>query len=349
MEHWHESTASDWRVGEAELVRTRYQWLLRPMSPFEMIDDAVAFYRENFPVMAKASVLVYAPLLTLVLVTLVPIVVLNATTRTPQPFATADIIYFASVCLAYPFLFITPALHAAVTSLVAAMRLQGEPVTIRSVWARLKPRFWHLIANQLLAVIALAILHVVIGIFFVILFIGLFMAVGVSATGGGGTTSLILAMLGSLFITILWVIAAAAVSVWFFILPQIVILEPNTDALTAFDRAFRLVGRNFRHAFLSALALIGFHAVALTASYLLVGMLAGLGYLIVRTYFDPEAFFLRWNSSLNQAFNLLYYLGFSLLMSVMYMTSFLLYYDLRYRYEGMDIRLALAQEGSLQA
>lgn len=150
MEKWYESTTSNWRTaGEAELRRTRFHWLTRPMSPFEMMDDAVAFFRENFSVMAKASVLLYAPLIVFLLLTLIPIVTLNAVTRTPQPFAPADLIQLFSVCFAYPYLFVGPALHAAITSLIAHMRLQNEQITVRTVWERLKPRFWHLIANQL--------------------------------------------------------------------------------------------------------------------------------------------------------------------------------------------------------
>ncbi|MCS7065746.1 MAG: hypothetical protein NZL85_05660, partial [Fimbriimonadales bacterium] len=222
MEHLREA-AGDWRMtGEVELTRSRFYWLTRPMSPFEMMDDAVAFFRENFAVMSKASILIYSPLIILLLLTLIPIVMLNALTRTPQPLAPADLIQLFSVCLAYPYFFVGPALHAAVTSLIAHMRLQNEKITVRSVWERLKPRFWHLIANQLLAFIILAFFNILIFLFFLLLFLALFAVTGVGLAAGF-TAGVIFFLLGGLLIAILWVVAVAMVTVWFAILPQIVV------------------------------------------------------------------------------------------------------------------------------
>lgn len=344
MEKRYEPATGDWRAtGEAELVRSRFYWLTRPMSPFEMMDDAVAFFRENFPVMAKASVLLYAPLMALFLITLIPIVALNATARTPQPLAPADLIYLGSICLAYPYLFVAPALHAAITSLIAHMRLQNEKITVQSVWGRLKPRFWHLIANQLLAFIALGGINLVIGLFFFILLLALIAAIGVGVGTTGGAVSLIIGLMGALLLSILWIVAVAMSTVWFVILPQVVVLEPNTDALTAFNRAFQLVSKNYRHAVLSYLAFIGFQTVVYFAAYALLGITVTIAMLIINTYFDFETFFMRWNATINHLWNLLTYGGFILFMPMMYMTSFLLYYDLRYRYEGLDIEQALVQ------
>ncbi|MEN3000841.1 MAG: hypothetical protein ABDI19_03240 [Armatimonadota bacterium] len=343
MEHLREATG-DWRVtGEVELTRSRFYWLTRPMSPFEMMDDAVAFFRENFAVMTKASILIYSPLIILLLLTLIPIVTLNALTRTPQPLAPADLIQLFSICLAYPYFFVGPALHAAVTSLIAHMCLQNEKITVRSVWERLKPRFWHLIANQLLAFIILAFVHILIFIFFFLIFFALFAAIGIRAAPGF-TSGVIVLLLGALAIAILWIVATAIVNVWFAILPQVVVLEPNTDALTAFNRAFQLVGRNYRHAVLSYLAFTGFQAVVYFAAYMLVIIIMVIAGLIINTYFELEAFLMRWNATLSQLYNLLYYIGFVIIMPMMYMSSFLLYYDLRYRYEGLDIKQVLAQE-----
>jgi hypothetical protein len=346
MERHHETVAGDWRVaGELEFRRSRFHWLTRPMSPFEMMDDAVAFFRENFALMAKASILLYAPLLGLFLLALIPIVLLNATARTPQPFAPADIIQVGSVCLAYPYFFVAPALHAAIVALISQMRLQDAPITPRTVWERLKPRFWHLIANQLLAFIALGAINLAIGIFFAILIVLLFVGAGVGAAGTGVSTGLILGLSGALVLSILWVVAVAMVTVWFAILPPIVVLEPNTDALTAFNRAFQLVGKNYRHAVLTYLAFIGFQTVVYFAAYILVAIIIGVAAGLIAMYSDLEAFFLRWNATLSQMFNILYYTGFVLLMPMMYLSSILLYYDLRYRYEGLDIEQSLAQEG----
>jgi hypothetical protein len=346
MERYQETVAGDWRVaGELEFRRSRFHWLTRPMSPFEMMDDAVAFFRENFALMAKASILLYAPLLGLFLLALIPIVLLNATTRTPQPFAPADIIQAGSVCLAYPYFFVAPALHAAIVALIAQMCLQDAPITPRTVWERLKPRFWHLIANQLLAFLALGAINLAIGIFFAILIVLLFVGAGVGAAGTGVSAGLILGLSGALILSILWVVAVAMVTVWFAILPPIVVLEPNTDALTAFNRAFQLVGRNYRHAVLTYLAFIGFQTVVYFAAYILVAIIIGIAAGLIAVYSDLEAFFLRWNATLSQVFNILYYTGFVLLMPMMYMSSILLYYDLRYRYEGLDIEQSLAQEG----
>jgi hypothetical protein len=347
MERHQETAASDWRVaGELEFRRSRFHWLTRPMSPFEMMDDAVAFFRENFALMAKASVLLYAPLLGLFLLTLIPIALLNATVRAPQPLSPADLIQAGSTCLAYPYFFVAPALHAAIIALIAQMRLQEAPITPRTVWERLKPRFWHLIANQLLAFIALGGINLAIGIFFIILIVLLFVGVGAGAAGAGASVGLILGLSGALILGILWVVAVAMATVWFAILPPIVVLEPHTDALTAFNRAFQLVGKNYRHAVLSYLAFIGFQTVVYFAAYLLVAIIIGIAAGLIEMYSDLRAFYLRWNATLTQLFNLLYYTGFVLLMPMMYMSSILLYYDLRYRYEGLDIEQVLMQEGA---
>jgi hypothetical protein len=344
MDRWQEVATGDWRVmGETELSRSRFHWLTRPMSPFEMMDDAVAFFRENFSVMAKASILLYVPLLGLQLLTLIPIVALNATARTPQLFAPADIIFLSSVCLAYPFLLVAPVLHAALISLIAHMRLQNEPITVRSVWERLKPRFWQLIANQILAYMALGMIYAITSVFFFTLWIILFAAIGIGSATTGGTAGLIIGLMGLLMISILWLVAVAMTTVWFTILPQIVILEPNTDALSAFKRAFQLVGQNYRHATLSYLAFVALQTVVYFAAYTLIIIFALIALLIINVYFDLDAFLTRWNATLNQLYSLSVYLGLALLMPMMYLMSLLLYYDLRYRSEGLDIEQSLQQ------
>jgi hypothetical protein len=58
-------------------------------------------------------------------------------------------------------------------------------------------------------------------------------------------------------------------------------------------------------------------------------------------YVDFEQLLERWALTLNQVYELLSYVAYMLVMPAMYLTSILLYFDLRYRNEGLDIYEAL--------
>ena len=331
-----QARTGDWRVSTlgTAILQSRFRTLLRPATPFELMDDAVSYYRENFKPLFRISLWVYLIPIVFSLLLLGPIVYLDATSA-GAPFGSL-IVDYLGVFLLLPYLFVAPMVQAAFTTLAFRMLAVGEPITLSSLWARLKPRFWHLIANQLLAMLALSGLYTILflGYFLVMLVV---IAGGAALAGGSPTLGVVLMSVLLLIISIPTLVLAAMINVWFMILPQIVVLEDKVDAITAFSRAFALVRPNLRHAVLSCLAFWGAQTVFMLAvmllSFLLMGIIIGL----IAIYADPEQIFTRWWLSINQVYESLSYVAYMFVMPAMYMTSILLYFDLRYRTEGLDI------------
>lgn len=340
------SVYGDWRtaaMGEGGLQRSEFEWLTRPMTPYEMIDDGVALYREHFPLLAKLSFLIYLiPTLVTVLF-LVPIAV--AEWRSPASSPVAAFLECGSLCLLFPYLVIAPPFQAMATSWAAYRFLQGEPVnSLREVWDAVRPRLGQLIANQLLAFMVLGLIYVVIGVMTGIGAVAGAMAIG--SLGLGGTASLIMLMLFYLLGTIVLLLLTALATVWVIILPQIILFEPETDALTAFSRAFTLVGKNFRHAFVSCLLFWAFQGVVYLSAYMFLGLVvltvAGLLYAYG---VDLQALYMRWANTFGNLVDVVSYVVFALVYPAMYLISFFFYFDLRYRAEGLDIAQVLARSG----
>lgn len=331
-----QARSGDWRVATlgTAIVQSRFRPLSRPATPFELMDDAVSYYRENFRPLFRISLWVYLIPIVFSLLLLAPIVYFSAVS-VDNPLGPL-IIDYLGLFLLLPYLVVAPIIQAAYTTLAFRMIAMGEPITFRSLWERLKPRFWHLIANQLLAVLALSGLYTV-------LFLGYFLLVlaalfGVAALAGGSPTlGIILTSTLLLIITIPTLVLAALINVWFLILPQIVVLEENTDAITAFSRALALVRPNLKHAVLSCLAFWGAQAVFMLSVMFLSFLILGIVMLIIAIYADPEQIFTRWWLSINQLYESISYVAYMLVMPAMYLTSILLYFDLRYRNEGLDI------------
>lgn len=331
-----QARSGDWRVATlgTAIVQSRFRPLSRPATPFELMDDAVSYYRENFRPLFRISLWVYLIPIVFSLLLLAPIVYFSAVSvdNPPGPL----IIDYLGLFLLLPYLVVAPIIQAAYTTLAFRMIAMGEPITFRSLWERLKPRFWHLIANQLLAVLALSGLYTV-------LFLGYFLLVlaalfGVAALAGGSPTlGIILLSTVMLIISIPTLVLAALINVWFLILPQIVVLEENTDAITAFSRALALVRPNLKHAVLSCLAFWGAQAVFMLSVMFLSFLILGIVMLIIAIYADPEQIFTRWWLSINQLYESISYVAYMFVMPAMYLTSILLYFDLRYRNEGLDI------------
>jgi uncharacterized membrane protein len=119
------------------------------------------------------------------------------------------------------------------------------------------------------------------------------------------------------------------------------VLEERTDAITAFSRMVELVRPNLRHATLCCLAFWGVYAVFSIAVVLIAVLLVGIIVGVLSIYSDIEQVLTRWSFSLNQVYESLTYVAYMLVMPAMYLTSILLYFDLRYRNEGLDIYEAL--------
>lgn len=331
-----QARTGDWRVATlgTAILQSRFRTLARPATPFELMDDAVSYYRENFRPLFRISLWVYLIPIVFSLLLLVPTVYFDAVSG-GNPIASMLLDYLG-LFLLLPYLFVAPIVQAAFTTLAFRMIAKGEPITLRALWERLKPRFWHLIANQLLAVLALSGLYTVLFLgYFLILLAALLGAAALA--GGSPTLGIILVSILTLIITIPTLVLAALINVWFLILPQIVVLEENTDAITAFSRAMALVRPNLKHAVLSCLAFWGAQAVFMLSvmflSFLILGIVMG----IIAIYADPEQIFTRWWLSINQLYESLSYVAYMFVMPAMYLTSILLYFDLRYRNEGLDI------------
>jgi hypothetical protein len=331
-----QARSGDWRVSTlgTAILQSRFRTLLRPATPFELMDDAVSYYRENFKPLFRISLWVYLLPIIVSLLLLAPMVYFDATSG-GNPLGSI-LVEYLGLFLLLPYLFVAPIVQAAFTTLAFRMIAVGEPITLRTLWERLKPRFWHLIANQLLAMLALSGLYIV-------LFLGYFLLAlaavfGAAALAGNSPTlGIILMSTLLLIISIPTLVLAALINVWFMILPQIVVLEERTDAITAFSRALELVRPNLKHAVLSCLAFWGAQTVFMLAvmflSFLILGIVIG----IIAIYADPEQIFTRWWLSINQLYESLSYVAYMFVMPAMYLTSILLYFDLRYRNEGLDI------------
>jgi len=332
--------SGDWRVMTrgAAILQSRFRTLARPATPFELMDDAVSYYRENFRPLFTISLWVYLIPITLSILLLIPMLLIN-TTNSGGLFVAIGLDYLG-LFLLFPYLVVAPVVHAAFTTLAFRMLAVGEPITMRALWVRLKPRFWQLVANQLLAALALGGINLVIWLGYFLLALAVIFGVGALA-GSSPTLAIVLASVLLLVITIPTLVLAAMANVWFVILPQIIVLEPDTDAIKAFSRAVELVRPNLRHATLSCLAFWGIYAVFTIAVMIIVFLILGIIAGVASIYLDLEQLFERWWFSLNQVYESLSYVAYMLVMPAMYLTSILLYFDLRYRNEGLDIYEAL--------
>ncbi|MCS7065729.1 MAG: hypothetical protein NZL85_05570, partial [Fimbriimonadales bacterium] len=241
-----------------------------------------------------------------------------------------------------PYLTIAPVAQVAFTTLAFRKIAAGEPITLRSLWESLKPRALHLIANQLLAIMALGAILTIISLGYIALTIAVVLGVMMVAAGSPTLAIILMATL-LLIITIVALVLAAYATVWFLPLPQIIVLEPNADAISAFSRAYELVRPNLKHAVLSCLAFWGVQAVFMLAVMILSLIVLGIAVGIIAIYADLEQALNRWAFSLNQVYESVSYIAYMLVMPAMYMTSVLLYFDLRYRREGLDIYEVLRQ------
>jgi hypothetical protein len=328
--------SGDWRVTTrgAAILQSRFRTLTRPATPFELMDDAVSYYRENFRTLFTISLWVYLIPITLTFLLLIPMVFLDASTAGGL-FAAIALDYLG-LFLLLPYLVVAPMVHAAFTTLAFRMLAVGEPITLRALWGRLKPRFWQLIANQLLAALALGGIYLALGVGYLLLVLAVVVGVG-ALVGGSPTLAIVLVSVLLLVVTIPTLVLAAMAAVWFVILPQIIVLEERTDAITAFGRAVELVRPNLRHATLSCLAFWGVYAVFSIAVMIIVILLLGIIIGVMSIYVDIEQLLARWSLTLNQVYEVLSYVAYMLVMPAMYLTSILLYFDLRYRNEGLDI------------
>ncbi len=263
---------------------------------------------------------------------LVPIAV--AEWRSPASSPVAAFLECGSLCLLFPYLVIAPPFQAMATSWAAYRFLQGEPVnSLREVWDAVRPRLGQLIANQLLAFMVLGLIYVVIG---VMAGIGAVAgAVAIGSLGLGGTASLIMLMLFYLLGTIVLLLLTALATVWVIILPQIILFEPETDALTAFSRAFTLVGKIFGMHLSSCLLFWAFQGVVYLSAYMFLGLVvltvAGLLYAYG---VDLQALYMRWANTFGNLVDVVKHVVFALVYPAMYLTSFFFYFDLRYRAGG---------------
>jgi hypothetical protein len=345
MNDWQSARGDDWGSGysvEGTSLRTRFGALMRPMTVQEMIDDAIALYREGFGTMLRISFLTYLPFLSIGLLFLIPVLYLDATSTAPM---TEDltISYWISYCsslLMLPGYALAPGFQSAFVSLTAHRMIQGEKPTAREVWRQFKPQFWNLVANQLLVMLALFIIYVLISVLFLLGFVAWTAAIGLSfgAAGGGGTASVILLFLGMFVLSILIMVLAAASIMWMTIMPQIIVLE-GLDAISAFGRAIRLMTGQFKRAIGCCLAFWGVQAVLSIALYLFLILIFSIIIALAATYGDIDQLMIRWLGTSNQLFNLLGYLAYIVLMPAMCLCTLMYYYDLRFRTEGLDIQM----------
>lgn len=329
-----QARTGDWRVSTlgTAILQSRFRTLLRPATPFELMDDAVSYYRENFKALFYISLWVYLIPAVISLILLIPATLLTAgSVAGAQWYSILDTLVNLGLL---PYLVVAPMVHAAFTTLAFRMLAIGEPITLKSLWNRLKPRFWNLVGNQVLALMAVGGISVAVGIGWGLLFVIITAGAAALFPGVGGV---VVGASLAVIISAAALVLLALGCVWFVILPQIIVLEERTDAITAFSRAFELIRPNLRHAVLSLLAFWGAQAVfTFAVSFLVVLSLTIIGW-ILAIYTSLEDLLSRWLIPLSQAYEATSYVSYMLVMPAMYMTSILLYFDLRYRTEGLDI------------
>ncbi|MCS6920065.1 MAG: hypothetical protein NZM28_09870, partial [Fimbriimonadales bacterium] len=242
-----------------------------------------------------------------------------------------------------PFWVLAPMVQSAFTTLAFRMLATGEPITLQSLWAKLKPRFWTLVANQLLAMLALGGIFTAVFIGYLVLSLGVIFG-GASLLAGSPVAGLVLITMLLLIVTVVVLILSAMAVVWFMILPPIVVMEERTDPITAFSRAFELVRPHYKHAVLTCLAFWGAQAVFTLAVMILSIILLGIVIGVASIYADLEQLMSRWLFSLNQAYESVSYIAYMFVMPPLYLMSVLFYFDLRYRTEGLDIYEVLQQQ-----
>ncbi|MCS7191125.1 MAG: hypothetical protein NZ843_05945, partial [Fimbriimonadales bacterium] len=260
--------SGDWRIttlGTA-ILQSRFRTLQRPATPFELMDDAISYYRENFKPLFRISLWIYLIPIIFSILLLGPTLYLESLGTTGQLGALA--VEYLGLFMLLPYLTIAPVAQVAFTTLAFRKIAAGEPITLRSLWESLKPRALHLIANQLLAIMALGAILTIISLGYIALTIAVVLGVMMVAAGSPTLAIILMATL-LLIITIVALVLAAYATVWFLPLPQIIVLEPNADAISAFSRAYELVRPNLKHAVLSCLAFWGVQAVFMLAVMIL--------------------------------------------------------------------------------
>jgi hypothetical protein len=222
--------SGEWRITTrgAAILQSRFRTLARPATPFELMDDAVSYYRENFRPLFTISLWVYLIPITVSILLLIPMLLIDA--RNAGSFWAAIGLDYLGLFLLFPYLVVAPIIQAAFTTLAFRMLAVGEPITLRALWTRLKPRFWNLIANQLLAALALGGIYLVLGFGYILLVLAVIFGVGALA-GGSPTLAIVLASVLLLVVTIPTLVLAAMATVWFVMLPQIIVLEERTMRL----------------------------------------------------------------------------------------------------------------------
>lgn len=336
-----QTRTSDWRISTlgTAVLQSRFRVLQRPATPFELMDDAISYYRENFQPLLRISLWIYIVPLVASIVLTVPALVMS---RSPESVALFNLLDFVLLILFYlPYLMIATPVHAALTTLAFRMIAEGEPITWQGLWQRLKPRLGTLLVNQLLLANPLyALIVLVLGLGYLVFF---FVAATFAGIAASGSPTLLVILFMALLVggSLAFLVIAAMALVWFIILPQIIVLEPNVDAFSAFSRAYRLISANYKHAVLSCLTFWGVYAVISIALTILIGLLLVIAGWIIAIYTDLEALLTRWIAPLGQIYKAGTYLAYMLVMPAMYLTSVLLYFDLRYRLEGLDIYAVL--------
>lgn len=343
MNDWQSARGDDWGSGysvEGTSLRARFGALMRPMTVQEMIDDAIALYREGFGTMLRISFWCYLPFLGLSVLLLIPIIYLDLTTSPTlsSDFSMGYLVASCSSFLLLPGYVFAPGVQSAMVSLTAHRMIQGEDPTVREVWRQFKPQFWNLIANQLLAMLILGFLY---GVLYVIMLFGMIAwiaLIGVGAGAGGGTGMVILMMVGLIILVALMTVLAAAGIMWMTILPQVIVLE-GADAITAFGRAWNLMKTQYKRAIGCCLAFWGISAVFFIAIYLLLFILIGILIGLASTYGNPDELITKWMGTGSQFFNVISYLSYIVIMPAMCLCTLMFYYDLRFRREGLDIQI----------
>lgn len=322
--------------------QARFVVLYRPLTVQEMMDEAIALYRRGFWTLLGVSALPYLPILVSFILLLFPIVYFSAVRTEPEASGIPEILN-----LLWAFIFLLPwpiiqGLQNGLVSLGGSGYFLGHRPTLKQVLQAIKPRIGHLILNQ---VIAGMLLWMVLGIISFVYLVAI-VAWSVSVMNfftTMPTVGIVSLILGWVVISLLFLGLYAVGVVWFMLNPQIVVLE-NRNFAAAMARNFELVRRQFWRTVGCCLAFWGLQTILTLAFLILLALLVGLVIALLSIYYDLQSLMIRWFTALNYMSNLYSFWSYIVVMPPLYLCNLLLYYDLRFRTEGLDLSLIIQNE-----
>ncbi|MDQ3813175.1 MAG: zinc ribbon domain-containing protein [Armatimonadota bacterium] len=216
---------------------------LRPRGTLEILDTSVKVYRRYFWILIGWSTITNA----LVAVQVVPFL----------------------VALGWLSFFLTPLMTGATACCIAAA-VRGQTVRFGTCWQFTQPRYWSMLALNLLASgVAGAVLFVVAMLCFLLVLAGVFLF-----QNAGQTIQITMAVVAGLVLGTVVTVIALVAFIWMSLVPIVVAMEEDKHNLQALSRAYQLMSGQW-------MRLTGLMTILGLASLALGGILAASALLLL--------------------------------------------------------------------